>query len=303
MGVWSTALYGGDAALDLRDEVKDLLRAPLDEDGLLAILRVRHPGLDETSDEDHADLWLALADQLHLHAVAAPKALATARAIIDGGLDLDVKRGLGMSEADLKKRAKILDALAAKWATPHPKPTKRKVQDKPEALLFEAGDCLAYPVSPGGAAINPYFASAEKDPSWTPGGYGAAVVLARGLYCGVFAWYAVARLALTSAEPPTLAACAGAQVDSQSSPLAAQLQEQPELSIAAGRLPPNHAKRLRLATVGRLAVDEKAVREDLAAVFAPDFTPAPSLADALSAWGTRAPSSIPVARYANQRSP
>ncbi|MGH6840899.1 MAG: hypothetical protein ACREDV_02240 [Methylocella sp.] len=42
-----------------------------------------------------------------------------------------------MVERDLKKRAKLLEELRAKWAKPHPKPVKRKVQDNYKEIFGE----------------------------------------------------------------------------------------------------------------------------------------------------------------------
>jgi hypothetical protein len=36
MGTWSVTLYGNDAAADIRGDVKELLRAPLDETAIVA---------------------------------------------------------------------------------------------------------------------------------------------------------------------------------------------------------------------------------------------------------------------------
>jgi hypothetical protein len=180
MGTWSVALYGNDSAADIRGDVKELLRAPLDEAEIIAALTESYPSLGDSSDEEYCDLWLAVADQFHAYGVSAPAVFATATTIIDTGLDLDTKRTLGMDERDLAKRGKLLKALREKWARPHPKPFRRKVQSRPDAFVFEVGDCVAYPVSTSGSTINPYFAKAEDDPRWKPAGFGAMAVLTRG---------------------------------------------------------------------------------------------------------------------------
>jgi hypothetical protein len=111
MGTWRVTLYGGDSASDVRDRVRELLRTPLEETALIRALAASFPGLNNKEDEEYPDLWLAVADQLHRYAVPAPRVFATARSIIDEGLDLAVKRTLGMTDRDLTKRAKVLDEL------------------------------------------------------------------------------------------------------------------------------------------------------------------------------------------------
>ena len=61
MGAWGGALYRSDFALDLKATIKGVLRAPLDEDAILAEIRASvGDGLDGV---DALDYWLVLADQ------------------------------------------------------------------------------------------------------------------------------------------------------------------------------------------------------------------------------------------------
>jgi hypothetical protein len=302
MGTWSVTLYGNDAAADIRGDLKDVLRAPLDEAGILAALTKAHPGLSDKTDEEYCDLWLAVADQLHAHGVAAPAVLATATTIIDTGLDLDMKRSLGMDDRSLARRAKLLNELRARWARPHPKPLKRRIQSKPDAFVFEAGDCVAYPVSKSGATINPYFAKAEDDRQWAHDGFGAMAVLTRGHQHGVFAWYAVARLSLRSASLPALDECAAAMIEAESSLVEDRMGEKPRLAVFASRLSPLFAKKMRCEVAGRLAPHAAAIRQDFEVFFWPAFVPGVCLASELSGCiGTRRPSTVPLARYATLR--
>ncbi|MGQ0444015.1 MAG: hypothetical protein ACT4O2_02535 [Beijerinckiaceae bacterium] len=298
MGTWSAALYGSDAANEIRDNIKELLRAPLDEYAIVAKLSEAYPNLKDQADEEYPDMWLALADQFHTHGVVAATAYATANAIIDSGLDLKTKRACGMVERDLKKRAKLLEELRAKWAKPHPKPVKRKVQETPDALIFDAGDCIVYPVTETGRTLIPDLATSEKDRDWKHFGYGAPAVLARGRYLDIFSWYGVARLSICGPEKPTLEACASAMIDSQTTVLRERLGEKPALCIDTSRLSPLQARKMHIETVGRLAPNEKTIREDLARVFRPGFTPGICLANELSGWGIRTPSKVPLSRYA-----
>jgi hypothetical protein len=297
MGTWSVALYGSDAASDTRDHLRELLRTPLDERAILDALGASFPGLRNSEDEEYPDLWLAVADQFHRHAVAAPIAFETARSIIDSGLDLAVKRALGMSERDLARRKQLLSELRARWATAHPKPSARKVQSRPDAFIFEAGDFVAYPVRDTGRTINPYFASAEADPDWRHDRYGAMAVLARWHYLGTFATYVYARLSVQTPEKPPLDACLAASIDSQTTPLERQMGEKPQLCVFAGRLTPLQGRKMRFEAVGRGVIHDVRVREELAAFFADGFVPTICLANELSGFGIRQVSSIPISRY------
>jgi hypothetical protein len=144
MGTWSVSLYGSDTASDIRDQIRELLRTPLDVQAIVDALGASFPALNDKNDEEYSDLWLVVADQFHRHGVQAPGVFATAVSIIETGLDLKVKRALSMSERDLTKRAKVLTELRDRWATPHPKPIKRKIQVQADAFIFDVGDCVCY---------------------------------------------------------------------------------------------------------------------------------------------------------------
>jgi hypothetical protein len=296
MGTWSVALYGNDTSSDIRGDVRELLRTPIDTDAIVGELSKKYPGFNNKSDEEYSDLWLALADQFHAYGIADSKVTATARTIVDTGLDLEIKRNLGMDERDLAKRERVLAELRAKWAKPNPKPAKRKVQTKPDAFLFEIGDCATFPMTEADAALNPYFA--KLDPKWKPDVYGAMAVLARGHHRGVFAWYSVARLALRTAQRPALDRCAAAMVEAELGLVEEHMGEKPRLAIFASRLTPLHAKRMQFEVAGRLRPNDQAIREDLADVFKHGFVPGTCLSnDFTPAIGSRMASNIPLSRY------
>jgi hypothetical protein len=296
MGTWSTALYGNDASSDIRGDLKELFTTPLPIDAILAKLRAKY-ALDDENNEDYADLWLALADQLHTHGIVAPKVFATARAIIDKGIDLKVKRALEMDERDLAKRASLLKELRAKWAKPHPKPQKRKIQSKADAFVFEIGDCVTFPMTEGDSMV----LAGKYDKGWEPDAYGAFAVLARGLHMDLYAWYAVARLHLRTAKRPRLERCAAAMIESELGYGAELMGEQPRIAIFDGRLKPAHAKRLGLEVAGRLKPIDKAIRDDLHHVFKPDFMPGPSLEGCfLREIGSYTASKTPIYQYLNE---
>ena len=58
---------------------------------------------------------------------------------------------------------------------------------------------------------------------------------------------------------------------------------------------------MRFEIVGRLAPNDKAIRADLFRLRDAKFIPGVCLAGELSAFGTRAPSNVPLARYLTLR--
>jgi hypothetical protein len=297
MGVWSTSLYGSDAAGDIRDSLRDVLRAPLDADGIVAILTTMFPTLAKPDDEEYSDMWLALADQLHRYGVAAPGVFHTADAIIGSGSDIQTKRALGMSEADLATRAKVLTGLRAKWSRPNSKPHARKVQSTPQPFLFEIGDCVSYPVKDTGRTLRPDLAKPTVDPDWSHAAYGAMGVLTRGHYLGVFAWYGVARLNLFATSMPDLAACAAGMIETETTVLGQRMGQKPSLCVFGSRLTAAHGRKMQMEAVGRLTANETLIRAEHGMFFEPSFVPGVCLANELSGVGTRAASSIPLSRY------
>lgn len=72
--------------------------------------------------------------------------------IIESAADLVARRALEMPDADLRKRARLLDRPAWKWRAPNPKPRDRRLVRAPEPLLFESGGRSAYPTQRDNAA-------------------------------------------------------------------------------------------------------------------------------------------------------
>ncbi len=173
MGSWGTGLYQNDSAADVKMVFADLSRRPTDTATLVAeVLEKLAP-----EGEEEADVWLAFADLLHLHALDHPEVMTRARALIETGEDLEVKRSLGMSPRDLEKRAKVLEEVLARWSAPHPKPKKRKATPAPEPFLLEVGEVWTFPAMHH--AARPFHVK-EADPAgFTPDGWGAFAVADR----------------------------------------------------------------------------------------------------------------------------
>jgi len=117
MGVWSTGLYSGDFALDLRSTIKAIARLPYDGDKLVEILCGTEPAAaNSPEDEDHTTFWLVAADQFAKRGIVSDRAREAALKIVDSGSDLAILEKLGMDPADLKKRRKVLEEVRARIA-------------------------------------------------------------------------------------------------------------------------------------------------------------------------------------------
>jgi hypothetical protein len=240
MGVWSTGLYAGDFALDLRSTIRAVARLPYDGDKLVEILCHTEPGAAKSpDDEDHTTFWLVTADQFAKRGIVSERASEAAEKIIASGSDLAMLEKRGMDPSGLKKRRKMLEDLRARITAP-PSGKPRSVLKKPQPYLMEIGDVLIYPTC-GGNSINPYFASLERDRSWKgQDGWGVAVIVTRGRAFEFLTWYRPLVLAAPSADRPTLPALHGEKLW--------KLER-------AGTCPPSHFKKMELEKLGFVPID------------------------------------------------
>src|SRR5262245_41081069 len=110
MGVWGTALYSGDFAMDLRATISAVVQLPFDTDRLVDILCETEPAAaNNPADEDHTTFWLVLADQFAKRGITSNRTREKALEIIGADEDLAVLTKLGMKAADIRKRRKILE--------------------------------------------------------------------------------------------------------------------------------------------------------------------------------------------------
>jgi hypothetical protein len=90
-------------------------------------------------------------------------------------------------------------------------------------------------------------------------------------------------------------------IEAESSLLDERMGEKPRLAISASRLTPLFARKMRFEVIGHLHPDLDVIRADFGLFFASTFVPGSCLANELTGCiGTRAPSSIPLARYARR---
>ena len=109
---------------------------------------------------------------------------------------------LGMADADLRKRKRLLDLLADELRSPPPE-KPRKILKSPQPLLFGAGDVLTYRIDDQGNCRNPYL----TDPvlaNFRPVGWDGCAIVASGLALEYLAWYQIAPARAPWKERPTL---------------------------------------------------------------------------------------------------
>jgi hypothetical protein len=280
VGTWGVALYSSDVARDLRDDLKRVVRAPWGADEIRACVAGKYRALDDASDSDHTDLWLVMADRFWSYGIEHVETFKRAFEIVASGADLATKRALGMRERDLARRAKVLEALAAKWTQPNAKPANRRVLARPEPFVLEVGDCLVYPTADG-KPRNPYVSVKQEALyygayPWAQNGWGAAIVLSRSHRYTVFARYVVAFLALETEGKPTVEEMIGAslrrfdQIRFVRTPDGRFRDEgRPRPYVFAVTTSRRHLARMRVEVVGHVEVN----MERVAADFDPDVSP------------------------------
>ena len=207
MGAWGIGLYSSDFALDLRGSVKAVSRLPFAPERLLELLCETEPSAaNDPKDADHTVFWLTVADQFAKRGIDCIGARDRALAIISGGDDLAAMAALGMDEKSLGKRRAMLEELRRRIMNPVEAAKPRAVLKAPQKLLLAAGEVVIYPTCKG-EPINPY--AVGKDfawvKAWTQDGWGACVVLQRGLAFEFLAWYRPAVITEPLSIEPTLA--------------------------------------------------------------------------------------------------
>jgi len=243
MGAWGLGLYSSDFAQDLRGAIQAVARLPSEPDRLLELLcETERQAANDPADADHTVFWLVVADQFAKRGIDCAKARDRARAIISEGLDLAAMSSLGMDVKSLGKRRAMLANLESQIATAPPsKP--RAVLKAPQKLLLEVGEAVAYPIC-NGDAINPYTVGKEWAwvKAWKQDGWGAFVVVERGLAFEFLAWYRPLVVAEPLSERPTLAQLGAPRMWLLRSP---------------GTLTARHAKNMQFDSVGRISIDSE----------------------------------------------
>ena len=231
--------------MDLRSTIRAVARLPFSPDRLVDILCETAPtAATNPKDEDHTTFWLIVADQFSKRGIVCDLVREKALEIIDEDSDLHLLHNLGMKDADLRRRGKMLQELRARIA-PALAFKARPVLKKPQPLLMDVGDVFVYPTS-NGKNINPYLASIRTVDSrpWIPDGWGAAIILDCGRAFEFLSWYRPLTLAEARNEKPKLDWLRGNVVWRLELP---------------GTCSANHFRRLEFEKIGSLSFDPEKV--------------------------------------------
>jgi hypothetical protein len=239
MGAWGGGLYDSDFALDLKATIKGVLRAPFGDDELVAEINAYLGGAADGADTH--DYWLVLADQFERHGIPRRGIFDRALAIIETGEDVALLEQLGADSRTIAERRRETAKLAGRLREPRPA-RPRKPLKKPQPLLLEPGEALAWPTERGNS-INPYVAEdlLGKLGGFAQDGWGFGIVTDAGHQLHVLAFYAVQVLLWRRAERPSPA-------------LAVHCPRSSHLYGTTGKL---HLERARVERLGR--VPEEAI--------------------------------------------
>lgn len=201
MGAWHGGLYDSDFALDLRATIKAVLHAPLDENDLLAEINAAIG--DCTDGIDSLDYWLVLADQLERCGMPRRDIFERAIAIVETGEDTAMLDDLGSDPRAIARRRRETAKLVERLRSPRPE-KPRRVLAKPQPLLLEPGEAIAWPTDRGNS-INPFVPeeSLWKLGGFTQDGWGFGIVTDAGHQFRVLAYYAVQVLKWRRVERPS----------------------------------------------------------------------------------------------------
>lgn len=247
MGTWGSGIYDDDFAADLRNSVALVCKVPFDGDRLTEILLQLHAVTSES--ENETTFWLVLADQFERRGIECPGVVSATLSIIESGADLSRLKEQEADQRFLKKRAAVLESLAARLKAPRPlhaRPNPRKPPDQ----VLDVGEVYAFPTE-SGFACSPWRLPA-KGP-FIPDGWGALVVLDCGRAFDWLPWCALASLSVSPSRRPTIDDAIGAD-------LIFHLQ-----TYGAARCVPkrSHAKTMGLELIGRLPLDPLKVKPHL----------------------------------------
>ena len=245
MGAWGPGLYSSDAALDERRVVRSLLRLPIGPDEIIEAIRRYDPVLDDLDDVDHVTSWFVIADMFYRYGIEHQPTIERIRQYVNDGLDLTIMSDLGMDPSSIRKRKAILESFAVKVTSPNPKPSKRRVLQKPQPLLFEAGELIRYPTQDGKSA-NPYCSTWEEQ-GFNPNGYLAGLIVEVGRSFDFFAWYCYSLVDRVFPSSPTVEECLAEELYGSvyGTMSATHFKRQAIETVTQLRLSPSAADRLR----------------------------------------------------------
>ena len=201
MGAWGGGLYDSDFGRDLKSTIKGVWRTPLSDDEILAEIGMPTPsGPDDVEALDHI---LILADQFERAGCPRQEIFDRAIAIMERGEDLGALEALDAEAGVLTRRRKVHSELLERLRSPRPAKARRPLA-KPQPLLFELGEAIAWPTDKGNC-INPYVAEDQlhRLGGFNQDGWGFGIVSDVGHLFGVLAYHSVQALKWRKPERPS----------------------------------------------------------------------------------------------------
>ena len=239
MGAWGAGIYQNDYAADLKSTISLVVKIPGENLDLLNVLKEMHPESEDSKDEEWTTFWLVAADQFEKRGILCDEIIAQANNIITSGEDLRRLQDLDMSQGELNKRAKLLEALLNRLKSPSPL-KDRNIPKNPPSFCFEVGDVYAFQTQ-NGVAVNAWFSSWEEA-GFKPNGWGALIVVDRGRAFDWLPWVAIASTTVDYRVMPTIE-------DVKSSSLMLHLQTRGAAKCVPKK---SHIKRMKMVYLGNL---------------------------------------------------
>lgn len=147
MGAWGTGISSNDGFADVYGEFFELYNDGGEPADISRKLINDYWEMIEEPDDSN-NFWFALALAQWECKQLAPDELQKVTTIIESGNDIEVWRGLGATEKDLRKRSEVLKNFLKKLRSEKPKARARK-KVKIIDPSFEKGVCVIYRLSNG----------------------------------------------------------------------------------------------------------------------------------------------------------
>jgi hypothetical protein len=199
MGSWGPGLYQDDDALDLKSAIALLSKLPVPGDRIVEILLSKRDDDAHLNKDGGPTFWLVVADQFERKGIESTLAFSMAKEAIESGADLRDLEGRGMDLPDIRKRAKLLEALGARFRSPRPLRPRASAK-RPPPMVVEVGQAYSFPTMENTAKISISRAPTEFEPD----GWGAMLILGTGRVYDWLPWCAYQSLSVPRDREATL---------------------------------------------------------------------------------------------------
>ena len=194
MGVWSTGLYAGDFALDLRSTIQGSrpLAVRRGQTRRTSWVRRNQRAAGNPEDEDHTTFWLVVADQFAKRGIVSDRARETA--LTDyrrAAADMAMLEKLGMDPASPEKTSRRSLKSCARGSPRRPAAKTTSRSQETAGVCDGCGRCFASDPTCEGNAVSIRISPRRSETSAWKGqdGWSAAVIVDRGRAFEFLTWY------------------------------------------------------------------------------------------------------------------